>query len=94
MIEHHDLIKRGYLLENIEYMTKIIQFIKLKSSPKTRNFGRGAIPEIPEIVLGRPRTRLAIDNQTPKASPMPLNGSTSILNPEPDTGTPQINKMS
>lgn len=59
MIEHHDNEKREFLLKNIKYITKTDQYIKLKNSPKTRTFGRGAMPEIPETPLGRPRTKLA-----------------------------------
>ena len=74
MIEHGDFTKRKYLLENIEYITKTDQYIKLKSSPKTRTFGRGAMPEILETPLGRPRTKLvnedlANDSANPSDSP-------------------------
>jgi hypothetical protein len=76
MIDHHDLEKREFLLKNIKYVTKTDQYIKLKNSPRTRTFGRGAMPEILETPLGRPRTKLASDDQSSKVSPMPLDDST------------------
>lgn len=87
MIEHDDFTKRGYLLENIEYMTKTDQYIKLKSSRKTRTFGRGAMPEILETPLGRPRTKLINADEPSMNSPKPLENSIYNLNLELDTSS-------
>jgi hypothetical protein len=93
MIEHHDLIKRNYLLENIEYMTKTIQFIKLKNSPKTRTFGRGSMPKIPETPLGRPRNKLSSIDEPSKDSPSRLDGSTIENQPIGNTDTSNLEQI-
>lgn len=84
MIEYHDLEKRKYLLQNMKYVTKTDQYIKLKNSPKTRTFGRGTMPEVDDVPLGRPRTKLLIDELT-KDSASPLNESTIENLPEGNT---------
>jgi hypothetical protein len=75
MIDYSDLEKRGYLLKNIKYITKTDQYIKLKNSPKTRTFGRGAMPEMLETPLGRPRTKLT-DDDLPNDSANPSDDPT------------------
>ena len=88
MIGQSDSEKRENLLKAIKYLTKTEQYIKLKTSPKTRVFGRGEMLELPEIPRGRPRMKISpiessADSQSANAIQSDLNPPTSPEISEP-----------
>jgi len=77
MIDHTDMDKREALLKNIRYITKKEQYIKLKTSIKTRVFSRGEMPNLIKPPLGRPRKSNSTDTEiTPEAIPGHLEAIT------------------
>ena len=92
IIDHTDVDKREALLKNIRYITKKEQYIKLKTSIKTRVFSRGEMPDLPKTQLGRPRKSNSADTEiTPEAISGHLEGITEVKTLQADPCIATVN---